>query len=78
MVEPVDVPVVVEEVVVSVVLVPVPASSCIVIVILVFAISKIWFLTGTKSFAAGVIVKSIVEPENESGLNEVIEIYPFE
>ena len=78
MVEPVVVPVVVEEVVVAVVLVPVPASSCIVTVILVFAISNIWFLTGTKSFVAGVIVKSIVEPENESGLNEVIEIYPFE
>ena len=67
--EPVVVPVVVEEVVVAIVVVPVPASSCIIMVILVFAISNIWFLTGTKSFEAGVIVKSIVDPSKESGRN---------
>ena len=76
--EPVVVPVVVEEVVVVVVLVPVSASSCITMVILVFAISNIWFLTGTKSFVAVVIEKSKVDPSKESGLNYVIEIYPFE
>ena len=61
----------VEEVVpvalVEVTVVPVPASSCIVTVILVFAISKIWFRIGTRSFDAGSIVKSKVDPTNESG-----------
>ena len=80
--EPVEVPVVVEEVVpvalVEVTVVPVPASSCIVIVIFVFAISKIWFRIGMRSFVAGCIVKSKVDPSKESGINDVIEIYPFE
>ena len=53
-------------------------SSFIVIVILVFEISKIWSLTGVKSFCAGVISKSNVAPTKESGLKELIEMNPFE
>ena len=64
--------------VVDVTVVPVPASSCIVTVMLVLDTSKIWFLIGTKSLTAGCIVKSKVDPVKESGLNDVIEIYPFE
>ena len=43
----------------------------------VFAISKICSLIGVKSFCDGVIVKSKVEPTKESGLKELIEIFPF-
>ena len=64
--------------VVEVTVVPVPASSCIVTVILVIDTSNIWFLTGTKSLTAGCMVKSKVDPTNESGLNDVIEIFQFE
>ncbi len=79
--EPVAVPVVIESeepvALAEVVVVPVSASSCIVIVISVFAIVNNWFLTGIKSFVAGWIVKSKVDPEKESGLKEVNVIWPL-
>ena len=59
------------------VVVPVSASSCIVTVISVLAIVNNWFLTGIKSFVAGWIVKSKVDPEKESGLKEVNVIWPL-
>ena len=68
------VPVVVDETVpvalVDVTVVPVPASSCIVTVIFVFAISNNWFLIGIKSLTDGLIVNSSSEPVNEFGLND--------
>ena len=63
---------------VEVTVVPVPASSCIVTVIFVFAMSNNWFRIGIKSLTEGLIVKSSFEPVNELGLKDDNEICPFE